>query len=127
MTPRRAPALVLYDGPCGLCGRAVEWLRRRDRRGALAFAALQDEASAPYRAAAGMAAPGDVPDTVVLVEPGPGGERVSTRAAAVARALLALGGGWRVAGALLAAVPRPLADAAYGAVARRRGRGCRVR
>src|SRR6266568_1798933 len=119
--------LVLYDGPCGLCGRAVRWLAQHDRRGALTFAPLQDEASAPYRSAAGMRGAFDVPDTVVVVERTGDGERVSTRAAAVARALRALGDGWALAGALVAAVPTRLADASYDAVARWRGRGCRLR
>jgi predicted DCC family thiol-disulfide oxidoreductase YuxK len=119
--------LVFYDGPCGLCSRAVRWLARRDRRRALAFAPLQGEEGAPYRAAAGMRGEVDVPDTVVVVERTGGAERVTTRAAAVARALRALGGGWALAGALVAAVPPRLANAAYDAVARRRERGCRVR
>jgi len=119
--------LVLYDGPCGLCGRAVRWLGRRDHRRALVFLRLQEDEAAPYRGAAGMPGELDVPDTVVVVERTGGTERVTTRAAAVARALRALGGGWALDGALIAAVPPRLADAVYDAVARRRGRGCRVR
>ena len=77
--------LVFYDGPCGLCSRAVRWLARRDRRRALAFAPLQGEEGAPYRAAAGMRGEVDVPDTVVVVERTGGAERVTT----------ARRGGWR--------------------------------
>lgn len=36
-----APAWLLYDGTCGLCDRSVQWLLRRDRRGALRFARLE--------------------------------------------------------------------------------------
>ena len=119
--------LVFYDGPCGLCGRAMRWLARRDHRGALAFVRLQEDEAAPYRGIAGMRAADDVPGTVVVVERTEGAERVTTRAAAAARALRALGGGWALLGALLAAVPTRLGDAAYDAIARRRARGCRVR
>jgi predicted DCC family thiol-disulfide oxidoreductase YuxK len=117
------PALLLFDGECGLCDRAVRFLAGRDRRRRLRFAPLQGEAAAPWRELA-RGGPGGSFEWLVLVEdPERGaGARVHLRAAAVSRALRLTGGRWAPAGALLARVPRRLADAAYLAVARRRHR-----
>ncbi len=115
--------LVLYDGDCGLCSGAAGWLARHDRRGALRLLPLSAPEADPWRALAGASGPGGAPDTLVAVEPLPGGgERVYLRAAAVARALSRLGFPWSLAGLALRGAPRPLADAAYRTVARRRGR-----
>lgn len=50
--PAPAPlpsSIILYDGVCGLCGKAVRWLIARDR-GRLAYAPLQGETAARLRA-----------------------------------------------------------------------------
>jgi len=109
--------ILLYDGSCGLCDRAVRWLLARDRRRRLRFAPLQGVTARPYLAAAGH----DL-GTVVLVERGAGGERVAVRSEAALGALGRLGGAWALAAALLRLVPRRLADAAYRSVAQRRHR-----
>jgi predicted DCC family thiol-disulfide oxidoreductase YuxK len=114
------PTWVLYDGLCGLCDSAVGFLMRRDRRAALRFGALQGPSAAEVRSRHPELPPMD--DTFVLVErPGEAGERVRVRSDAALRALELLGGGWRLAAALRV-VPRPLRDAIYGFVARRRTR-----
>jgi predicted DCC family thiol-disulfide oxidoreductase YuxK len=112
-----APALLLYDGGCGLCDRAVRFLAARDRRGRLRFAPLQGEAAAPWRESARTSPAGPF-EWLVLVED----DRVRRGADAVARALVLAGGSARALGALLTGLPRPLADRAYRALARRRGR-----
>lgn len=112
-----SPALLLFDGDCGLCDRAVRFLAARDRHRRLRFAPLQGEAAAPWRESA-RTSPGGPFEWLVLVEDG----QVRLGAAAVARALVLAGGSARSLGVLLAALPRPLADRAYRAVARRRGR-----
>ena len=33
--------VVLYDGPCTLCNKSVQWIYKRDHRGQFRFAALQ--------------------------------------------------------------------------------------
>lgn len=33
--------IVLYDGPCTLCNKSVQWIYRRDRQGIFRFAALE--------------------------------------------------------------------------------------
>jgi predicted DCC family thiol-disulfide oxidoreductase YuxK len=37
-----ASHLILWDGTCGLCRRAVAWVRRRDREGRFHAVAYQD-------------------------------------------------------------------------------------
>ena len=112
--------LVLYDGTCGLCTGAAAWLRDRDRRGALRLLPLDAPEAAPYRPHAFPPGSGARPDTLVVVTRRGGAEEVRVRGAAVARALRALGFPWSLAGRALDALPRPFADAAYRAVARRR-------
>jgi predicted DCC family thiol-disulfide oxidoreductase YuxK len=114
--------LVLYDAACGLCSGTAAWLARRDRRGALAFAAIDSPEGAPYRQAAFAPGGASRPDTVVVVERGPEGEIVRVRADAVAAALRAMGMPWSLAGAALGALPGGLADAGYRVVARMRRR-----
>jgi predicted DCC family thiol-disulfide oxidoreductase YuxK len=115
--------LVLYDGACGLCDAAVRRLAALDRRRRLRFAPLQGETAAPWRDLARARPEGPFEWLVVVEEPERGASaRVHLRSAGIARALRAAGGAGAVAGALLSAVPRGIADAAYGAVARRRHR-----
>lgn len=42
--------IVLYDGVCGLCSRAVRFLIKRDRDRALVYAPLQGDTAAALRA-----------------------------------------------------------------------------
>lgn len=115
-----ADRILLYDGLCPLCNRAVRFVLRRDRQGTVRFAPLHGETArailARHPALASV-------DTLVLVETGrsSGAERVFIRAEAVLRVAASLGGPWR--GVLVArAVPRVLRDAAYDLVARVRHR-----
>lgn len=110
--PEAGGPIVFYDGSCGLCGRLVTLLLAHEGGAAFRFAPLQGETARRMLGteAAGLA-------TVVLLR----GGRCFTRSGAALRILAGLGGGWRAA-ALLLAVPRPLRDAAYGWVARRRAR-----
>jgi predicted DCC family thiol-disulfide oxidoreductase YuxK len=62
------PRIVLYDGVCGLCNRAVQWLLDRDPAGHLCFAPLQGQTAAALRARHA-----EIPvalETVVFVEDG---------------------------------------------------------
>jgi predicted DCC family thiol-disulfide oxidoreductase YuxK len=118
------PAIVFFDGVCGLCNRFVDFALPRDRRRRLLFAPLQGET------ARGMV---DRPDREslksVIVVDRQGSHR---RSSAVVRVLRRLGGGWSVLGTLLWLVPKPIRDLAYQLVARYRYRwfgqkdACRV-
>jgi predicted DCC family thiol-disulfide oxidoreductase YuxK len=116
-TPESAPVL-LYDGVCGFCNHTVQMILDRDRRGEMRFAALQSDYGqsvvARHPELAGV-------DSVVLVERGPGGERVHVRSEAALRVAAYLGGAWKI---FLAArvVPAPVRDFFYNLFARYRYR-----
>ena len=107
-------ATLIYDADCRLCQRSVAFVGRHDKRCRI-DALSRDDASAllaahklRQRAA----------DTVVFVHHG----RAYTESAAAVRTLWHLGGVWRLPAALLWSLPRPLRDAGYRWVARRRHR-----
>ena len=106
--------MAFFDGVCNLCNGTVNFLIDRDRRSRLRFAPLQGSTFAAL--AAGHPELHGI-DSFVLQE----GDRVHVRSSAAVRILMALGGPWRLAGALLA-IPRPLRDRVYDFVARRRYR-----
>lgn len=107
--------VILFDGECLLCHRAVRFVLRHDRAGRFRFAPLRSETGLKLLARHGLADP--VPDSLVLIEDG-AAHLESSGALRIARGL---GGGWRLAGVLLAA-PRALRDPVYRWVARNRFR-----
>jgi predicted DCC family thiol-disulfide oxidoreductase YuxK len=107
------PLVVYFDGVCNFCNGVVDFLMRRDRRGALRFASLQGETS---RARGIVEAVGGL-DTIVVED----GARRLVRSDAALRLATALGGAWRLL-AVLRLVPRPLRDAVYRFIARNRYR-----
>jgi predicted DCC family thiol-disulfide oxidoreductase YuxK len=110
-------ARVYYDGACGLCHRTVRFLLAEDGDGSrFAFGPL---ASASFARWVPEAERARLPDSVV-VRTAEGALRV--RSEAVLFLLERLGGLWRVLGAILRVVPRPVRDAAYDGVARVRRR-----
>ncbi|MFN3597159.1 MAG: thiol-disulfide oxidoreductase DCC family protein [Rubricoccaceae bacterium] len=113
MVPSSAP-VILFDGVCTLCNRAVQFVIARDPAGRFRFASLASAAGAALLRQAGL--PAAHRDSLVLVE----GGRAYVRSEAALRIARHLRG-WRWAGTLRA-VPRPLRDAVYGFVARHRYR-----
>ena len=117
---RGAYAILLYDGTCGFCARSVQFvLRHEPRSGRLHFASLQGTVGAALheqRPALRQV------DSLIWYEPAAHGtaERILVRSAAVLRVAAYLGGVWRLLGALGHLAPRPLRDAAYDWIARRR-------
>ena len=108
-----APGPIIYfDGLCNLCDGFVRFLLRHDRRGRFRFAPLQGETA---RARLGERFTGGEPETLVLEEP----RRFRTRSDAALAILTGLGGYWRMAG-VFRVIPRPLRDALYNYVARKR-------
>ncbi len=108
---------IFYDGDCGVCHWAVAFVARHDRTGnAFRFAPLGGEtfsSSIPPAAGAGL------PDSLV-VRTGDGSLKL--RSDGVVHILRRLGPCWRLLGALLAVVPRPLRDYLYDRFAERRHR-----
>jgi predicted DCC family thiol-disulfide oxidoreductase YuxK len=109
--------IVLYDGECGLCDGAVQWLLKRDRAGVLFYAPLQGATAARLRERLGV--PLELDSLLFLRDAGSAGERLLVRSSGVLAILDVIGGGWRVL-AWLRVVPRLLRDATYEFVAKRR-------
>lgn len=107
--------ILAFDGVCVLCNGFVRFLIERDHRLRLRFASSATGAGAAIFAAAGQDA--NNPVSVVLVD----GKQRYLESEAIICAVGALGGVWQAA-ALLRIVPRPLRDAAYRWIARRRYR-----
>jgi len=107
-------SIVFFDGVCGLCNHAINFLMARDQHRRLRFAPLQ-----------GVAARELVPDevrskldTFVFSDQG----RLFYRSTALARILMRIGGLWWLIGALLWLIPAPLRNLGYRCVARVRYR-----
>ncbi len=121
MSNARAQSVLLYDGLCGFCDKAIQFIVNRDRKRTLHFAALQGEFASKLlqqRPALRQV------DSLVLVHSDSHGtaEQVLVRSDAVIAIAAYLGGFWRVCGLLLRVLPRPLRDWGYNALARRRFR-----
>lgn len=107
--------IILFDGVCGLCNRAVRFIVRHDRAGQFRFAHLQSAVGRSLADGTGLSEP--LPDSVLLVE----GDTVcasSDAALAIARRLDGRWSALRWFGIL----PRGLRDAGYRWIARHRYR-----
>lgn len=106
--------VVFFDGVCGLCNGAVDWILAHDSNGRFRFAPLQGEAAfltlneTERRELT----------TIILVK----NRRHYKRSDAIVQVLLDLKTPWRWLGRALASIPRPIRDAAYRAVAKFRYR-----
>lgn len=120
MTTPRPPRVFFFDGDCGLCDRSVRFLMRHDRRAHLRFAPLQGELAAEVLPRNGID-PTRLDTACFLLDVDTPRERAVTRSTAVLKVVTSLGGLWRIAGASLI-VPRPIRDAAYDFIAKRRTR-----
>lgn len=112
--------VLLYDGLCGFCNGAVQFVLKRDRRSRLQYATLQGdfarEVTARHPELAGI-------DSLVLVETDArtGQERVYIRSAGALRTARYLDGAWPLTRVFLV-VPRPVRDWAYDLFAKWRYR-----
>ena len=112
--------VLLYDGLCGFCDRAVRGVLRLDRHRTFLFAPLDGAFArgvlSRHPELLGV-------DSLVLVEPTEdgAGEHAWVRSEAFVRVARHLGGVWRLV-TVLALIPRPVRDWAYDAFARRRYR-----
>jgi predicted DCC family thiol-disulfide oxidoreductase YuxK len=119
--PRAAPATewLFYDGQCGLCHRTVRFALAEDRAAGappFRFAPLGGEA---FVREVPAAVRGALPDSLVLLRADGG---VLVRSRAVLHLAERLGGLWRVLAVAARAVPAPVRDGLYDAVARARHR-----
>ncbi len=111
----RAGPILLFDGVCNLCTGTVRFVIDRDARKRFRFASLQSPVAEQIL---GPAAPaGDWLESMVLVE----GGRIYRKSSAALLTARRLDGFWPLL-SLLLVVPRPIRDAAYDWVGRRRYR-----
>jgi predicted DCC family thiol-disulfide oxidoreductase YuxK len=108
--------VVLYDGTCGLCSRAVRFIAGHDRAGRFRFAALGSDIGDEILH--GARVPPLLPDSVILVE---ADGAVLVESDAALEILAHLDGPARHL-ARLRVVPRALRDGAYRTIARTRYR-----
>ncbi|MFN8641621.1 MAG: DCC1-like thiol-disulfide oxidoreductase family protein [Candidatus Binatia bacterium] len=114
------PAVIFYDGVCGLCDRTVRFVLRHDAVGRFRFATLQSDYAATALARHGREA-AELDSVCLLLDPDAATERLLAKSDAVLAILDGLGGLWRLV-ALTHRLPRAWRDAAYDALARRRYR-----
>jgi predicted DCC family thiol-disulfide oxidoreductase YuxK len=113
--PSSEPSVVLFDGVCNLCSSVVRFIVARDPRARFRFAPIQSDFGASKLHTFGDAVSG--PDTIVLIED----DRAYVKSAAALRIARRLTFPWPLL-SLLWVLPRPVRDAAYDFVARRRYR-----
>ena len=106
--------ILFYDGVCGLCNRAVDFVLVRAASDLFLFAPLQGETARERLSAEDT----KTIDSIVLLE----GRLSYRRSAAVVRVLWRLGGVWKLLAGLLWLIPSPLRDVGYKLVARTRYR-----
>lgn len=111
--------MLVYDGECGFCSRAVQFVLRRDPRGALRFAPRDGETGRAVRARHPALA---TVESMLWVETIDGREHVRARSDAALAALVYLGGVWGALGRIGLAVPRFVRDPVYAVIARVRRR-----
>jgi predicted DCC family thiol-disulfide oxidoreductase YuxK len=117
-------ALMLFDGLCGLCNSAVQWVVRRDRADRFRFAPQQSALAAAILSRHGIDQTAMLKSNSVylLIAAGSDHEKLLTQSDVTVNLLLLLGGRFRVFGYLLRAVPAFVRNAAYGLFARNRYR-----
>lgn len=103
--------VIYFDGDCNLCGRFVDFLLERDHKQSLRFSALQGETAkvrlpSSYRERLG---------TVVFESDG----KFYVRSTAALMIVSRLGGVYALVN-LFRLIPRPLRDAAYRIIAKKR-------
>ena len=117
-------ALMLYDGLCGVCNSAVQWVIKHDHSDRFRFAPQQSALAAAILSRHGIDHEAMLKSNSVylVLDAGTEHERLLTQSDVTVNMLLILGGRWRVWGMILRAVPRFVRNAAYRMFARNRYR-----
>jgi predicted DCC family thiol-disulfide oxidoreductase YuxK len=117
-------ALMLYDGLCGVCNSAVQWVIKHDHGDRFRFAPQQSAVAAAILSRNGIdhEAMLESNSVYLVLDAGTEHERLLTQSDVTVNMLLILGGRWRVWGMILRAVPRFMRNAAYRMFARNRYR-----
>ena len=112
MMDKQAP-ILFFDGVCNLCSSSVQFVLKRNSKGNIRFASLQSEFAKKRLASFNL--PQDYLDSLVLLENG----QLFIQSDAALRLCKHLNGLWPLFTIFLL-VPRPLRDATYQAIAKRR-------
>jgi predicted DCC family thiol-disulfide oxidoreductase YuxK len=120
--PIEGRALMLYDGLCGVCNSAVQWVIKRDH--ADRFAPQQSPVAGAILSRHGIDHETMLENNSVylVLDAGSEDERLFTQSDVTVNMLILLGGRWRVLGKMLRAVPLFARNAAYRMFARNRYR-----
>jgi predicted DCC family thiol-disulfide oxidoreductase YuxK len=119
--PYRGASIVLYDGVCAMCNRAVRFLLKHDPEGRFLFAPLQDSFAADVLSRHGRKT--DDLDTVgVVIDQGLASESVLVKSRAMLYVLKEAGGAWKPIALLLGVLPTPVLDWGYNLIASNRYR-----
>jgi predicted DCC family thiol-disulfide oxidoreductase YuxK len=113
--------LVIFDGHCGLCSRAVRWLMQRDRENRLRFAPSDSPQVAEVLSRHGFNSQRAEfgPDSIVVVSDVDGAtERFLVRSAAVLALLAELPRPWPAIARTLSWIPQPARELGYRLIAR---------
>jgi predicted DCC family thiol-disulfide oxidoreductase YuxK len=104
------PPIILFDGTCAFCERAVTFIAARDRDAGFRFGAAQSPQAAALLAPYGLTR--EIARSIILIEDG----CVYLRSTASLRIAARLRWPWSLA-RLCLAVPVPIRDAVYRVVA----------
>ena len=113
MKPVDENDIILFDGMCHLCLGSIRFLLRCDTGARYRLAWLQSPAAERLLTGVGLPAA----DSVVLIQDG----RIYFRSTAILKALVGLGGIWKLAGIVLV-IPAGVRDTLYDFVGARRYR-----
>ena len=104
--------ILFFDGVCGLCNWAVDFVLKRDVNRVFQFAPLQGDT------ARALLTPSDLNDlnSMVLWVEG----RAYRKTSAAVRILWQLGPVWQLVGTLIWLIPLPIRNLAYSLIARNR-------
>ena len=120
MNESKPNPIVLYDGVCGLCNRAVQFLLKRDRHDRFRFAPLQSDFAANLLQRHGID-PTKLDTVYAVVNHGETNEILLAKGDAFLLFAKVLGGIWSVA-RLGRVIPRPVRNWLYDFVAANRYR-----
>ena len=118
MPESETKAIVLYDGVCGLCNRAVQFLLKRDRHDRFQFASLQSDVAARVLQRHGMD-PKSLDTVYAVLNYGEPNETLLAKGDAFLFFAKVIGGIWSVA-QVGRIIPRPIRNWLYDLIARHR-------
>ncbi len=108
--------IILFDGVCNLCNRAIQFVIKNDRKDQFRFASLQSAIGNALVSARRIDT--SRVDSMILIEPQVAYYTKSTAAIEIGKSF---GGGWKLL-ALLEWIPPVIRDGIYDLVAKRRYR-----